>query len=158
MDVEDLVREGADEFRREQTHVSGEADQVHIFLAQSLDHLGVVLLAGFALRWDHTRVEAALLGSGDAGNIFFIGNNDRDLGVGDAACVNGIGNSEEVGSAAGEEDAEFAFFIHHGGTEHTEKTKSFKKRTLDPSTRATAALTRDDKRKNQPQGPSLRSE
>jgi len=49
MNVEDAIRKGCDESRREQTHVAGETDEVDIVLAQTSDKVGVVFGSRAAL-------------------------------------------------------------------------------------------------------------
>ena len=42
----------------------------------------------------------------NAGSVSAIRDNDRDARVGDAACVDVVGDGDEVGTASGEEDTE----------------------------------------------------
>ena len=49
---QDALREGLDEFGREQAHISGEADEVNLMAAQAGDDLGVMLgTLDPGLRW-----------------------------------------------------------------------------------------------------------
>jgi hypothetical protein len=100
MDIEDAIGEGSDEIRRQQAHVAGEADQIDFVLVENGDHLAV---EGFALKsfgWNDAGGEAALPGAIDPRGAVAIAEDNRDFGVGDAACGDAFGESLEVGTAA----------------------------------------------------------
>ena len=106
VDVEDAVGEGADEVRREQAHVAGEADELDVMLAESGDDVGIVLGALAAAGVEGEGGEAALAGGGEAGSVGHVRDDDSNAGVGDGARADRVGDGEEVGAAAGEEDTE----------------------------------------------------
>ena len=87
VDVQDAVGEGLDELRREQAHVSGEADEVDVVLAQAGDDFRIVLGALAAAGFDGDGVEAALAGGVEAGRIGYIGDDDGDLAAGSLPCA-----------------------------------------------------------------------
>ena len=62
MDVQNPPRKLLHEPRRQQPHVSGQADQVYVFLFQSGDDFAVMLLARLALRRNHDCFQSALDG------------------------------------------------------------------------------------------------
>jgi len=107
MDVENAIGKGGDELRREQAHVAGEADEIDLAGAKGSDHVVVVLGAGAALGDEHFARQAQLSCGSDAGGIGDVGDYDGDFDVGQAAFGDRVGDGEEVGAAAGEEDAEF---------------------------------------------------
>src|SRR6185437_3740351 len=81
MDVEDALRKGADEFRREQAHVSGENDEIDLMLAQCGDHVSVMLGAFASVGLDNDGFESALACFLQAGGIGFVGDDDGDFAV-----------------------------------------------------------------------------
>src|SRR5205085_3643356 len=48
MNVQDALRKLLNEPRREQAHISGEANQVNVILLEHSNHFGIVLLTGLA--------------------------------------------------------------------------------------------------------------
>ena len=107
MDVEDAVGERGDEFRGEQTHVAGEADEIDVVFAQAGDQVGVVLGAGAAFGYEDGgaagRVRAAAAMPGASATL------ERTMAIstlGRRSFADGFGDGEEVGAAAGEEDSE----------------------------------------------------
>ena len=50
--------------------------------------------------------QAEVAGGGNAGGFGDVGEDDGDFDAGEAAGADGFGDGEEVGAAAGEEDAE----------------------------------------------------
>jgi len=106
VDVEDAVGEGGDELGRKQAHVSGKADQVDVVSLEAGDDIGVVVGAGAALGDEEMMREAAFGCGFEAAGIGNVGDDDGDFCSLQAALADGLGNGEEVGAAAGEEDAE----------------------------------------------------
>ena len=106
MDIEDAVGEGGDEAGREQAHVTGEADEVDVVSADAGNQVGVVLGAGAAFGDEDGRGEVEVAGGGDAWGFGGVGEDDGDFDVEEAAFADRAGDGEEVGAAAGEEDAE----------------------------------------------------
>ena len=105
MDVEDSVGEGCDEGRRDDAHVSGEADEVDVVVMELGDHLGVVVGALAASGGDGQGGETEVSGGGEAGGGFDVGEDDGDLGV-ETVFGDGAVDGEKVGASAGEENAE----------------------------------------------------
>lgn len=114
VDVEDAVGEGGDEGGREQSHIAGEADEVHVVLAQAGDEVAVVLGAGAALGDQHRRGEIQVAGGLDAGGIGDVGDRYRDFDPLKLPSPDRIGDGKKVGATAGEEDAEFGGVRGHG--------------------------------------------
>jgi len=106
VDVEDAIWEGGDECGREQAHVAGEADEVDGMLAEACDQVGVVGFARAAFGDESGGGKAEVAGCGEAGSIGDVGDDDGDFDAGEAAGADGVRDGEEVGTAAGEEDAE----------------------------------------------------
>ena len=106
MDVENPLRKLLHEPRREQAHVSREADQIHIVLLERGDDFAVVFLSRLALRWNHQRIQAALPCRGDARCVRFVGDDNGNARVRDAARVDAVGDGDEVRAASGEKNAE----------------------------------------------------
>ena len=106
VDVENAVGVGGDELRGEQAHVAGQADEVDAVRAQAGENVGVVFGAGAALGDKERVVQAEIAGGGEAGSIGDVGDDDGDFDAGQAAFADRSGDGEEIGSAAGEKNAE----------------------------------------------------
>lgn len=106
MDIENAAREGGDKAGREQAHVAGEADEIGVVGLKAGDHVGIVLGAGAAFGDEDGGGKAELAGGGEAGSFSDVGDDDGDFNAGQAAGADGFRDGEEVGAAAGEEDAE----------------------------------------------------
>ena len=91
---------------RKQPHVACQADQVDTVLAQAGEHIGIVVGAGAALGNKKGVIQAEFTGGGEAGGIGHVGDDDGDLDPGQAAFANGLGDGQEVRSAAGEKNPE----------------------------------------------------
>jgi hypothetical protein len=104
VDVEDAVGEGGDELRRDDAHVACETDEIDVVLVKVGDHLGVVLGALAASGGDAEGGDAELAGSGEAGSVVDVGEDDGDLHAEEPLVADGLGDGEEVGASAGEED------------------------------------------------------
>ena len=70
------------------------------------DDCGVMLGALATVGFDGDGVEAALAGCGETWRGGEIRDDDGDLGVGNPAGGDSVGDGEEVGAASGEENAE----------------------------------------------------
>jgi hypothetical protein len=108
VDVEDAVGEGTDEAWRDDAHVTGEADEVDFVLMEAGEHLGVVVGTLATSGGNAERGEVHLARRGETGSVFAVGEDDGDFGTKEALLLDGFGNGEEVGTSAGEEDAETA--------------------------------------------------
>src|SRR5437764_574678 len=106
MDVQYALRISGDELGREQSHVAGQADELHTMLTKAGDHLLVVLRAREPLRLDHVRVQPALLGGDNSGSVGLVGDHHRNFSVGNSTGGDGIGDGQEVRAASGEQNAE----------------------------------------------------
>ena len=100
MNIQDAIRKGGDEIRREQAHVAREADEVHILFVQRGDDQLVIGFALEALRGNHLRRDAAGAGFFNSGRAFAIAEDDRDFSLGNAAGGDAIGQRFEIGAAA----------------------------------------------------------
>jgi len=105
VDVEDAVGKRGDESRREQTHVTGQADEVYSVVSKAGDEVLIVIGAGAALGDVEGGGKAEVFGGREAEGIGDVGNDDGDFDVGEFAFADVAGDGEEVGAAAGEEDA-----------------------------------------------------
>ena len=101
VDVEDAVGEGLDKGGGDDAHVAGEADQIDVVVVELGDHLGVVVGTLTTCRGDGEGGDAEVVGCGEAGGGFDVGEDDGDLGV-EAAFGDGAVDCEEVGASAGE--------------------------------------------------------
>ena len=73
---------------------------------QAGDEAGVVGFARTAAGDDCGGGKAKVAGGGEAGSIGDVGDDDGDFNAGETAGADGFRDGEEVGAAAGEEDAE----------------------------------------------------
>ena len=106
MDVEDSIGESGNEFRGEQAHVAGQTDQIDFVASQAGEDVGIVVGAGAAFG-DKELMRKAEAGCGfEAGGVGSVGDDDGNLDSGEAAFADGLGDGEEVGAAAGEENSE----------------------------------------------------
>src|SRR5208337_3414971 len=106
MDVQDALRELADEPGRKQAHVAGEADEIDLALIQSGYNFAVMHFALFAFGRNHERFEPALARGFDAGSVGPVRNHYRNARARNASSGNAISDGDEVRAAAGEENAE----------------------------------------------------
>ena len=105
VDVEDAVAEGGDERRGDDAHIAGEADEADLLLMKAGEDFGVVLGASAADGRDAKGRQAKRAGRGEAVRVGEVGDDAGDLGRGEAMQADGLGDGEEVGAAAGKEDA-----------------------------------------------------
>ena len=110
MDIQNPARKLLHEPGREQAHVSGEADEVDVLMFESGDDFAIMLLARLAFRRNDECIQAALAGGRDSRGVWFVGDDDCDARVGDAARVNAVGDGDEVRAATGKEYAESTHF------------------------------------------------
>jgi hypothetical protein len=110
VDVEDAVGKGGDELRREEAHVAGQADEVDAVGAEAGEDIAIVVGAGAAFGDEESGGQAEIAGGGEAGSVGDIGDDEGDLNAGEAAFADVAPDGEEVGAAAGEEDAEAELF------------------------------------------------
>src|SRR5262249_53562234 len=96
MNIENALTKSSDEFRGKQAHVSRQADQVHLMLAQTSNHLSIVLGSFHSLGLDHMRVETALLGRENPRDIGLVGNYNRDLRILNASGGDGVGDGKKI--------------------------------------------------------------
>jgi len=100
VNVQDAVWIFCDEERREQAHVSGEADEIDFMLVKNGGDLAVVDFAFETFRWDCARLDATRFGALDAWRAFTIADDDGDFRVGNAARRDAVRESFEVRAAA----------------------------------------------------------
>lgn len=106
MNVNDAVWESGDKAGREEAHVPGQADQIHMMLFEAAENIGVVCFSRAPLGGVERRGQPEFLGRGQAGGAGDVGDDDGNLHTGQAAGPDGIRDGQEVRAAAGEEDAE----------------------------------------------------
>lgn len=100
VDVEDAVGEGADEFGGEQAHVTGEAYEVDVVVAEGGYDFGVVFGAGAAFGFDYFGGNVSGVGGGGAWGFGAVRYNDGDFGVRDFAGSYPVGYRDEVRATA----------------------------------------------------------
>lgn len=105
MNVQNPIWECRKEGGRDEPHVSGEADQIHLMLAQTSDDRSVMLAAAESFALDYVRIQAAIFCRFDAWNIRFVGDYDCNFRAGNLPCGDIVGDGEEVGAASGEQDS-----------------------------------------------------
>ena len=85
----------------------------------------VMRLAVFAFGGNDERLQSALPGSFDSRRIGTVRNHERDLRTGDSACVNAVGDGNEVRAPSGEENAEvFHLTRHYSPQRHRDTEKN----------------------------------
>jgi hypothetical protein len=73
---------------------------------QAGEDIGVVRSAGAAFGDEDGGGQAEFGGGGEAGGGSDVGDDDGDLDAGEGSQADGLGDGEEVGASAGEEDSE----------------------------------------------------
>ncbi len=74
-------------------------------LLQRRDHLAIVLFARLALGRNHQRIQPARARGRNSRRVGLIGDHDRNPRVGNASCINAVGDGDEVRPAPGEKNA-----------------------------------------------------
>src|SRR5579872_431656 len=111
MDVQNAMGKSTHKFGREQAHVAGQTNQVHLCLVKGSDYFRIVLLAAAALGGNQAGIEAAAPRRFEAGGIGAVGNHNGDLRL-KTVCLNGVSNGFKVRAAAGKQDAQFFQLSH----------------------------------------------
>ncbi len=106
MNVEDAIAEGGDEVGREEAHVAGQADEIDVVGLETGDHVDVMLRAGATFGDADGGGKAETLRGFEGGSFGDVRDDHGDFDAGQASGADGIGDGEEVGAAAREEDAE----------------------------------------------------
>ena len=106
VDVEDAIGKCGHEGRREQAHVAGEADEIHLRLVEALDEVEIALGWSASSDGDVVGGDAKGMRCGEAGGVGLIGEDNGNLCVGNAAVGDCLVDGEEVGAAPGEQDTE----------------------------------------------------
>jgi len=107
MDVQDPSPPPRDELRRQDPHVSREADEIRSRLLENAGHGRLVLRAAREPgTFDGVSGKAAVARPLEAAGIRDVGDDRDDPGVGYAPRVDRIRDRLEVGAAAGEQDRE----------------------------------------------------
>src|SRR5581483_9030943 len=109
MDVEDTIWELLTEPGRQQSHVSGHADQVHPLFLEGRHNFAVVFFALLPFRRHHARIQAALPRDFDSWSVGAIGNNYRNSRTGYAARIDVVRDRHKVRPASGEQDAQIFY-------------------------------------------------
>src|SRR5947207_5848600 len=105
MNIQDAIWIFCDKKRRQQAHVTGQADEVDVVLVENGGDLAVVDFALKAFRRDHARFDAAAFGALDARSAFTIADDDGDFRAGDASRCDAIREGLELRAAAALEHA-----------------------------------------------------
>src|SRR6202790_4028455 len=103
VNIQNAIGKRSHEKRREQPHVSGEADEIDLLLAEDGDDLAVV---GFALETfggNDARRDFALLSLVNARRAFTVANDHGDFGIGNAAVGDAVREGLEVRAAAAQQ-------------------------------------------------------
>src|SRR5579871_6034036 len=108
----------ANETRRQQAHVSSEADEIDVCLLQCGDYFRVVLLANFTFRWDYNGVQPELARMFDARCFRTIGDDDRNA-CGDQSFIDVFGDGGEVRTTSGKKNAKVLHKKEYCSTEST---------------------------------------
>ena len=95
MNVYDAIGKIPDEVRREEAHITGQADQINLRLLQRRYHLGIMILAYPAFGRNQLRMQTSLSGRLQTGSVGTIRNYDRDFGV-KPSSLNGICNGLKI--------------------------------------------------------------
>ena len=106
MDVDDAVWELLHKPVGEQTHVSGQDDEVDVGGFEGGDDFLIVLLTRLTLTGDEKSVKSTLAGGFEAGGIGAIGDDYGDLCAGKFAGGDVIGDGNEVRTTPGKQDDE----------------------------------------------------
>src|ERR1700732_3426528 len=106
MNVDDAIRKGSYEVRREEAHITGKDDQINRALLQHPYHLGIVLCANSSLRRNQLSVQTSPFGRLQTGSVSTVGDHNRDFSV-KPSCLNGIRNGLEIRAASGKQDPNF---------------------------------------------------
>ena len=106
MNIENALGKSSDELGREQTHITGETDEVDVVCLEAGDHVGIVLGAGAAFGDERGVRQAEIFGGMESGRIGDVGEDDGDLDAGQTAGADGVGDGEEVGATAGEQNSQ----------------------------------------------------
>ena len=67
------MRESAHELRREQPHVTGQADQIDFCFPERGDHFSIMLFPNAALGWNQLAIEAATFSQLQPGCVSAVG-------------------------------------------------------------------------------------
>ncbi len=105
MNVQYAAAKCRDEIRRQQAHETGEANQIDARIVERGDDHAIVGFALKSLRRDDARRDAALGGAVEPRGAFAIGDNERNLGIGNAACGYTLNERNEIRSAATQQHA-----------------------------------------------------
>ena len=100
------IGKGGDKLRREQAHVTGQADQIDVVRLEAGDHIGVVLGALAAFGDKKRRRQPKFFRGFESACLGDIRDDDGDLDVLEPPFADVFGDGEEVGAAAGEKDSE----------------------------------------------------
>src|SRR5438552_9169046 len=105
MNVEDPLGKATHKLWREQSHVSGQADQVNLGRSQGRNHFFLMLLALFPLRWDYLSIQSAPSRRPYPRRLRNVGNDDGNLHR-QFPILDVVSNGFEIRAASGEQDAE----------------------------------------------------
>jgi hypothetical protein len=106
MNVEDAIGKSGDEFRRQEAHVAGQADQVDVVVAQASQHIGIVVGPRPAFGDKHRVRQTQFPGGTNSRSLGHIGDHHADFDARQPAFADGSRNGQEVRTAAGQKDAE----------------------------------------------------
>src|SRR6185369_12739331 len=99
MNVEYPPSKRLDKTRRQQPHVSGQTNKIHVTLAQSCNDLMLVLFSITPTTSNHDGFDSTLSRELQAARAGFVADNDCDFSIRYAAVANRITERQHVSSA-----------------------------------------------------------
>ena len=106
MNIENAVRERGYKLRRQQPHITGQANQIHSVRAQAIDHLDVVLLALAPLGEKNLIRQPQFPRGLEAPGLGHVRDHHRNLHALQPSLADRPGNREKVRPAAREQDTQ----------------------------------------------------
>src|ERR1700676_2174638 len=99
MNIYDSMAISSDEIRRQQTHVTGQTNEVDFVLLQRRHNLAIVFLTSTVPPLDYNCLQSSLHGALDTSGIWPVADHDSNRGVGRAAFANRIRQRDHVRAA-----------------------------------------------------------
>ena len=105
MDIENALRKCLNKFYGEETHITCQADKVHVMLSQACDDFGVMLSALTPTCFNRNRRMTALDSRRQARRFSLVRDDNCNFCIRQFSVGNRIGNRQKIGSAPREKDA-----------------------------------------------------
>src|ERR1700682_2999182 len=99
MNIQNALRKTLYEVRRQQAHITGQADQINLVLAQNRNDLAVVCLTLKPSRRNDLRGDPSRGGALNSLRAFSIGDNHSDVRIWNSALGNAIRESLKIRAA-----------------------------------------------------------